>query len=147
MVANLKSAGDTSFKVDVNQPYAEMWIGTHPSGPSNLLTNSGRIGPLLKVDLDSFPMTGKRVGTSNMDVKQDGPFRVASMPATCSSRRNGMKFTAPIPTDCVAYLCSKLCSVQYFPAPCFSLVPSGSFEERFERSDAKAILGTLYNSQ
>lgn len=49
VVASLKAAGDTSYKVDVDQPYAEMWIGTHPSGPSNLLTNSGNIGPLLKV--------------------------------------------------------------------------------------------------
>eukprot|EP00903_Cladosiphon_okamuranus_P007227 g7015.t1 len=55
MVANLKAAGDTSFKVDLDQPYAEMWIGTHPSGPSNLLTNSGNIGPLLKDHLASEP--------------------------------------------------------------------------------------------
>ena len=50
MVANLKAAGDKSYSVDVSEPYAEMWIGTHPSGPSNLLTNSGNIGPLLKVN-------------------------------------------------------------------------------------------------
>lgn len=49
VVASLKAAGDSSYQVDVDQPYAEMWIGTHPSGPSNLLTNSGRVGPLLKV--------------------------------------------------------------------------------------------------
>eukprot|EP00752_Nemacystus_decipiens_P001295 g1287.t1 len=55
MVANLKAAGEPSFKVDVDQPYAEMWIGTHPSGPSNLLTNSGNIGPLLKDHLASEP--------------------------------------------------------------------------------------------
>lgn len=49
VVASLKAAGDSSYQIDVDQPYAEMWIGTHPSGPSNLLTNSGRVGPLLKV--------------------------------------------------------------------------------------------------
>ncbi|CAM9786097.1 unnamed protein product, partial [Scytosiphon promiscuus] len=55
VVATLKAAGDTSYKVDVDQPYAEMWIGTHPSGPSNLLTNSGNMGPLLKDHLASEP--------------------------------------------------------------------------------------------
>lgn len=51
VVASLKAAGDTNYKVDADEPYAEMWIGTHPSGPSNLLTNSGNVGPLLKVTL------------------------------------------------------------------------------------------------
>ncbi|CBN76539.1 Mannose-6-phosphate isomerase [Ectocarpus siliculosus] len=55
VVASLKAAGDSSYQVDVDQPYAEMWIGTHPSGPSNLLTNSGRVGPLLKDHLASEP--------------------------------------------------------------------------------------------
>lgn len=49
VVASLKAAGDKSYEVDADEPYAEMWIGTHPSGPSNLLTNSGNVGPLLKV--------------------------------------------------------------------------------------------------
>lgn len=49
VVASLKAAGDDSYKIDADQTYAEMWIGTHPSGPSNLLTNSGNLGPLLKV--------------------------------------------------------------------------------------------------
>lgn len=92
MVANLKAAGDTSFKVDVNQPYAEMWIGTHPSGPSNLLTNSGNIGPLLKVGtvetmvvLDGFLTIGKRVDASNLTLTNDASLRVVSNAAARSS--------------------------------------------------------------
>lgn len=49
VVASLKAAGDKSYEVAADEPYAEMWIGTHPSGPSSLLTNSGNVGPLLKV--------------------------------------------------------------------------------------------------
>ena len=65
MVASLKAAGDKSYKVDADEPYAEMWIGTHPSGPSNLLTNSGNVGPLLKVVLSHaithFPIIGEKI--------------------------------------------------------------------------------------
>ncbi|CAM9989700.1 unnamed protein product [Pylaiella littoralis] len=55
VVASLKAAGDDSYEIDADQTYAEMWIGTHPSGPSNLLTNSGNLGPLLKDHLASEP--------------------------------------------------------------------------------------------
>lgn len=35
-VAVFKSAQDTSFEIDPNVKYAELWMGTHPRGPSQL---------------------------------------------------------------------------------------------------------------
>ena len=34
MVARLKSASDNDFRIDDDERYAEMWIGTHPKSPS-----------------------------------------------------------------------------------------------------------------
>lgn len=51
VVASLKSAGDKTYAVKKDETYAEMWIGTHPSGPCHLMTLSGNLGPLLKVRL------------------------------------------------------------------------------------------------
>lgn len=36
-VAEFKSAQDKDFKVDLNVKYAELWMGTHPRGPSTLI--------------------------------------------------------------------------------------------------------------
>ncbi|KAK1943534.1 Mannose-6-phosphate isomerase [Phytophthora citrophthora] len=40
-VAQLKEAGDESFKADAATPYAELWMGTHPNGPSKVLREDG----------------------------------------------------------------------------------------------------------
>ncbi|CEG37722.1 mannose-6-phosphate class i [Plasmopara halstedii] len=40
-VAQLKAAADESFKVDTAIPYAELWMGTHPNGPSKVLREDG----------------------------------------------------------------------------------------------------------
>lgn len=32
--ALLKRANDESFEIESNTPYAELWMGTHPNGPS-----------------------------------------------------------------------------------------------------------------
>ncbi|BFZ00521.1 hypothetical protein BsWGS_03560 [Bradybaena similaris] len=34
VVARLKAAADPEFVIDENTPYAELWMGTHPNGPS-----------------------------------------------------------------------------------------------------------------
>ncbi|KAG3206169.1 hypothetical protein PC128_g908 [Phytophthora cactorum] len=47
-VAQLKEAADESFKADVATPYAELWMGTHPNGPSKVLHEGGDEAPLLK---------------------------------------------------------------------------------------------------
>ena len=33
-VAQLAEASQSSFTVDEAKPYAELWMGTHPNGPS-----------------------------------------------------------------------------------------------------------------
>jgi mannose-6-phosphate isomerase len=35
-VARVKKSSDASFEVDKEKPYAELWMGTHPSAPSKL---------------------------------------------------------------------------------------------------------------
>lgn len=40
-VAQLKDAADDSFQVDTATPYAELWMGTHPNGPSKVLSDDG----------------------------------------------------------------------------------------------------------
>mmetsp|Transcript_22841 Transcript_22841/g.38223 ORF Transcript_22841/g.38223 Transcript_22841/m.38223 type:complete len:436 (-) Transcript_22841:1175-2482(-) len=39
-VAKFKKAGDSSFEVDEDKYYAELWMGTHPSGPAKLKHNN-----------------------------------------------------------------------------------------------------------
>ena len=41
-VALLRSSANSDFKVDENKPYAELWMGTHPNGPSVLAGKAGR---------------------------------------------------------------------------------------------------------
>lgn len=50
VVAKLKGLGDSKYTVKPEETYAEMWIGTHPSGPSRVIRD-GCPGPLLKVSL------------------------------------------------------------------------------------------------
>lgn len=50
MVAKLKGLGDAEYTVKPEETYAEMWIGTHPSGPSRVVRD-GSPGPLLKVPI------------------------------------------------------------------------------------------------
>ena len=39
-VALLQSSANSDFKIDESRPYAELWMGTHPNGPS-VLTGPG----------------------------------------------------------------------------------------------------------
>ena len=36
VVARLVQASMPDFVLDENKPYAELWMGTHPNGPSNI---------------------------------------------------------------------------------------------------------------
>ena len=48
LVARLaKSAGGDNFILDEKKPYAELWMGTHPSGPATVQLNSGSNAMLL----------------------------------------------------------------------------------------------------
>ncbi|XP_069105387.1 mannose-6-phosphate isomerase-like [Argopecten irradians] len=40
-VAKLSVSADPSFEVDDNTTYAELWMGTHPNGPSRIVSSSG----------------------------------------------------------------------------------------------------------
>ncbi|ETI42461.1 mannose-6-phosphate isomerase, class I [Phytophthora nicotianae CJ01A1] len=46
-VAQLKEAADESFKADAATPYAELWMGTHPNGPSKVLREENKDALLL----------------------------------------------------------------------------------------------------
>ncbi|OWZ23229.1 Mannose-6-phosphate isomerase, class I [Phytophthora megakarya] len=46
-VAQLKEAADGSFKADAATQYAELWMGTHPNGPSKVLREDAGEAPLL----------------------------------------------------------------------------------------------------
>lgn len=37
LVGRLKQAGDSDFDIDEETPYSELWMGTHPSGPSMVM--------------------------------------------------------------------------------------------------------------
>ena len=42
-VAQLNGHGDPDFLVDETSPYAELWMGTHPNGPSILKGSSQKL--------------------------------------------------------------------------------------------------------
>ncbi|KAF0695308.1 Aste57867_13867 [Aphanomyces stellatus] len=48
VVANLKAASDKTFRVENDQPYAELWMGTHPNGPSSLADTSQLLSEWIK---------------------------------------------------------------------------------------------------
>lgn len=110
VVANLKAAGDKSYAVDADQPYAEMWIGTHPSGPSSLMTNSGNIGPLLKVRthlrvLSFAPSAAGLVRRPSCFCTWNalqGSCRASHLQETCAQMKeylNQVKYLAKFPTS------------------------------------------------
>ena len=35
----INRAADPLFKIDLDKNYAELWMGTHPSGPSKIISN------------------------------------------------------------------------------------------------------------
>lgn len=47
-VARLKSSSDSSFSLNPSQPYAELWMGTHLSGPSRILDTGNLLSEFLR---------------------------------------------------------------------------------------------------
>lgn len=43
-VAQLKTVESAGFEADQEQPYAELWMGTHPNGPSRVMRDSISVG-------------------------------------------------------------------------------------------------------
>jgi len=58
LVAHLaKSAGGDGWVLDENKPYAELWMGTHPSGPATVYSSSSSVPVLLSSWLKDHPET------------------------------------------------------------------------------------------
>lgn len=49
-VANLSAASNESFLIDEESPFAELWMGTHPNGPSILKENKKSLKELIESD-------------------------------------------------------------------------------------------------
>lgn len=54
---SLKSAGEAT-SIDDASPYAELWVGTHPNGPSHLKTSKK---PLLKFIKENPTVLGEKI--------------------------------------------------------------------------------------
>lgn len=54
-VAQFASRSDPSIKVDENKPYAELWMGTHPSVPSVAVSGEGVKGKTLREIVSADP--------------------------------------------------------------------------------------------
>jgi len=58
LVAQLaESAGGGDWALEENKPYAELWMGTHPSGPATIHDSSGKSPLLLSAWLKEHPET------------------------------------------------------------------------------------------
>ncbi len=58
LVAQLaKSAGGDSFSLQEDKPYAELWMGTHPSGPATIQASTDSAPVLLSAWLQEHPET------------------------------------------------------------------------------------------
>lgn len=47
-VAQLFKAKDTTQEINDNTPYAELWMGTHPNGPSRINSTSQELSDYIK---------------------------------------------------------------------------------------------------
>ncbi|RLV90633.1 Mannose-6-phosphate isomerase [Spathaspora sp. JA1] len=53
-VAQFASSSDKSVKIDANTPYAELWMGTHPSVPSVAIDSKKSLRELITANPDAF---------------------------------------------------------------------------------------------
>ncbi|KPJ14523.1 Mannose-6-phosphate isomerase [Papilio machaon] len=64
-VAKLLSSGDTNTQIDSSKPYAELWMGTHPNGPSLIIERNILLSEYIKDNVDAIgPLVQKRFGVS-----------------------------------------------------------------------------------
>ncbi|XP_045449253.1 mannose-6-phosphate isomerase [Melitaea cinxia] len=59
-VAKLLSNGNPNIKIDPEKPYAELWIGTHPNGPSLIVERDILLSEYLKDNQDAVGPDVKR---------------------------------------------------------------------------------------
>ncbi|XP_068622671.1 mannose-6-phosphate isomerase [Battus philenor] len=64
-VAKLLSSSDPDVQIDLNKPYAELWMGTHPNGPSIIIERKKLLSEYLKDNVDAVgPVVKKSFGVS-----------------------------------------------------------------------------------
>ncbi|KAI8420988.1 hypothetical protein MSG28_008132 [Choristoneura fumiferana] len=54
MVAKLLSSADSSITIDPDKPYAELWMGTHPNGPSLIIERNVFLSEYIQDNLDAI---------------------------------------------------------------------------------------------
>ncbi|XP_073952499.1 mannose-6-phosphate isomerase-like isoform X1 [Choristoneura fumiferana] len=65
MVAKLLSSADSSITIDPDKPYAELWMGTHPNGPSLIIERNVFLSEYIQDNLDAIgPVVKKRFGVA-----------------------------------------------------------------------------------
>ncbi|XP_011553500.3 mannose-6-phosphate isomerase [Plutella xylostella] len=64
MVAKLISSADTNITIE-DKPYAELWIGTHPNGPSLIIERGVLLADYIKDNLDAIgPVVRNKFGVA-----------------------------------------------------------------------------------
>ncbi|VVC88496.1 unnamed protein product [Leptidea sinapis] len=64
-IAKLLSSADSSFNIDPARPYAELWMGVHPNGPSIIIERDVLLSEYLKNNLDAIgPDVRKEFGVT-----------------------------------------------------------------------------------
>ncbi|VDK42777.1 unnamed protein product [Anisakis simplex] len=54
LVASLKHSAQSDFAIDCAKPYAELWMGVHPNGPSMLLSNGESLSKFIESNKSSL---------------------------------------------------------------------------------------------
>ncbi|CAK1543953.1 unnamed protein product [Leptosia nina] len=54
MVAKLVASANSSYDIDSSKPYAELWMGTHPNGPSIIIDRGVALSEYLKTNVDAI---------------------------------------------------------------------------------------------
>lgn len=64
-VAKLVSSADPTVKVEEDKPYAELWIGIHPSGPALIIERDVLLSDYIKDNLDAIgPIVRNKFGVT-----------------------------------------------------------------------------------
>lgn len=59
-VAKLVASNDPNFVVEPSKPYAELWMGTHPNGPSLIIERDILLSEYLKNNHDAVGILVKK---------------------------------------------------------------------------------------
>lgn len=59
LVARLKNSAEPNHNIDTNMPYAELWLGIHPNGPSHVKSLGISLEKAIKENLKEDLISGK----------------------------------------------------------------------------------------